>query len=283
MQKRRSRHNRSDRNAAPLESAFKLRKGGGAVHCEDGSLSAEHVEEQPKGWTPTGLRFRGAPPRNPKPETAARPIPESRVDTTARRLIPSALMKAPPLFLLLAFSASTLFAAQAPGDFADIKWGASMGEAQSSLASRGAHVKDKSRGADRFVLTGGTWADRNVDEWELHFVANRFVGARIVLKPDGKAEDQYRKLKSALVTKFGSGNDTQVAKRRPPHFVFGLGWRDSGTEAVPLSAAWELTSLIDKREVEIRLWAHKGRVFVQYATDDSGSGSASPAKKKKDL
>lgn len=183
------------------------------------------------------------------------------------------------LLVVMAFLAARhAFAAMAPGDFANVKWGASFDEAIRIISGKSAKFerKEKQGEADTLVFSGGTFAARPVEAWRLFFEDGRFNGARVQFAPEGRGEDQYRKIKSALAEIYGTANDKQVASRRPGHFVLGLGWRQSGADKAPLSAKWITTSGLDKLTVEIRCWLERNRVRVQYGAESPQSNSAKP-------
>jgi hypothetical protein len=176
------------------------------------------------------------------------------------------------------FLPAVSIAADAPSDFAGVAWGATPQKARSELASRGA--REKRSTPTEIFFEGGTFAGREVTQWRLGFADAQFTrGLARLQTPKGEHERTFRALKQELNEKYGGGRDSQVGRRRPPHFVYGLGWRNSGAKPPPLHAEWEITSGFKPRTVEIQLWVEEGQVHIAYALQTPGAAAG----KKGDL
>jgi hypothetical protein len=106
--------------------------------------------------------------------------------------------------LLLLACCGAAFAAERPGGFLGIQWGASPEEAKRVLQQRPGIVFPE--GADDFhvEMTGGTFAGQPVSRWVIEFPERKFAYAAVTLKPEGNASTVYKDLKNELVRKYGS-------------------------------------------------------------------------------
>ena len=170
-------------------------------------------------------------------------------------------------------------AATAPAEFAGMKWGASEDVVRAAMNAKGAGFKAKGSSADRLVFEGGSFAGETVEEWHLAFRNGKLAGGRVRLAPNGRGEDQFRKMKQMLSEKYGTAGDKQVAHRRAGNFVLGAGWLAGGADKAPLTARWSVESGLDKREVEIRCWL-EDRVKISYEADSPELGNAGSGKKE---
>ena len=193
-----------------------------------------------------------------------------------------------PRFLALAFGLLSVptFAAEAPADFAGIKWGASHAEANAAMVARGAVPQ---RGSDEQMnFSGGNFNGQPAAGFALRFVGGGLQGGLVRLPVKGEGAAAFRKLKSELNDQYGTANDVQVGPRKAAHFVFGLGWRSGGVNRPNLSAEWSLTSGIKPRTVAIHLWLAGGELQLAYGNQTMVKAAApatGPAtmKKKGDL
>lgn len=188
-------------------------------------------------------------------------------------------MKVHLLALLAVVFAQTVTAAMAPKEFAGIPWGASISEVKAAMSAKGASFQERESGGDRLVFNGGSFGGETAEQWHFSFRNGKFAGARVRLAPNGRGEDQFRKMKQALSEKYGTASDKQVAHRRADHFVLGAGWLASGADKAPLTAKWSAESALDKREVEIRCWLD-GRVRISYEADSPELEDSSSGKKE---
>jgi hypothetical protein len=185
---------------------------------------------------------------------------------------------------IFTFFATAAFGAEAPADFAGIKWGASRQEARAALTQRGAKPLPKESDANRLAMDGGSFAGRPAAGWRLTFTDGQMTraGVRLQTRPK-EAEKLFREMKSELNEKYGMANDSQVAHRKAPHFVYGLGWRDSGTTPPALHAEWVVTSGVKPRTVEIHLWVNNGLVHLAYVNQTMIKAAAPAGGKSDDL
>ena len=193
----------------------------------------------------------------------------------------ASMMNPRSLALVFSLFALTARGAEAPAEFAGIKWGASQAEARTAMIGRGAEPRKSD--PTRMNFAGGDYNGQRALDFSLAFPTGGFQGGQVRLPAGRRAEASFRKLKSELNDKYGTASDSQVGHRRPGHFVLGLGWRMSGATAPKLSAEWELTSgLKPSRTVAIQLWVERGALHLAYANETMKENAAPtrPAKGK---
>ena len=108
-----------------------------------------------------------------------------------------------PLYLLLACNAVAL-AAERPGGFLGIQWGASPEEAKRILQKRPGITFPENADDFHIELTGGTFAGQPVTKWVIEFPDRKFASAAVTLKNEGNASSAYKEFRSRLAEKYGS-------------------------------------------------------------------------------
>ena len=108
-----------------------------------------------------------------------------------------------PLILLLACNAMAL-AADRPGGFVGIPWGASPEEAKRILQKRPGIQFPENADDNHIELTGGSFAGQPAAKWVIEFPERKFASASVTLKNEGNAGTVYKEFRDQLVAKYGS-------------------------------------------------------------------------------
>lgn len=108
-----------------------------------------------------------------------------------------------PLVLLFAFCAIAS-AAERPGGFVGIPWGASPEEAKRILQKRPGVQFPESADDYHIELTGGSFAGQPATKWVIEFPERKFASASVTLKSEGNAGTIYKEFRDQLVAKYGS-------------------------------------------------------------------------------
>ena len=198
------------------------------------------------------------------------------------------------LLPLLLACAAIAPAAERPGGFLGIKWGASPEEALRIFQQRPGIVVSPEADDYRIELTGGSFAGLPEEKWIIEFPDRKFASATVLLKDNGNASSTYKEFKTQLTSKYGSATiDRKSAgggQSSKPAVTMAI-WRFrpnmSDRTSVVISA--ELSGNGRKGEGE----QAQGGVVIKYVNetlagiDSSGGGTAAkpavPAVKKDDL
>lgn len=207
------------------------------------------------------------------------------------------------LTLLILASCNVLAtAAERPGGFIGIPWGASPEEAKRILQKRPGVVFPENADDYRIELTGGSFAGQPVTKWVIEFPERKFASASVTLRTDGNASAVYKEFKTQLTSKYGSvttekktgsgSNGSTKLKKADP----------SMQQSTGSVASWKFTpGMKDKSQVVVsaelsngqaKHGEEQGSVIIKYVnetlagtTGGQGAGSkpAMPPVKKEDL
>lgn len=149
-----------------------------------------------------------------------------------------------PLILLLACNGLAL-AAERPGGFLGIAWGASPEEAKRVLQKRPGIQFPENADDYHIEMTGGSFAGQPVAKWVIEFPDRKFASAAVTLKTEGNASSVFKEFRNQLVSKYGSA----TADRKTGGASRAKG---SQAQATGTAAIWKFTpTMKDKSSVLI--------------------------------
>ena len=146
-----------------------------------------------------------------------------------------------PLILLLACNAMAL-AADRPGGFLGIPWGASHEEAKRVLQKRPGIVFPENADDSHIELTGGSFAGQPATKWVIEFPERKFASAAVTLKNDGNASTVHKEFCNQLVAKYGPSTSAKKT---------GVTTKAKGAQAAAPSqmAVWKFPATMKEKSV----------------------------------
>lgn len=204
--------------------------------------------------------------------------------------------------LIIALFGVAASAAERPGGFLGIPWGASPEEAKRILQKRPGVIFPENADDYRIELTGGSFAGQPATKWVIEFPERKFASASVTLRTEGNASAVYKEFKTQLTSKYGSATSE---KRTVAGSSSGSKVRKSdASQQQPTGsmATWRFTpGMKEKSQILITAELSNGQVkngeeqasvTIKYVNETlagtaggngSGSKPAVPPVKKEDL